>query len=76
MKKFMYLLPAIVIFLPSCNTINQTMDALEQNRQAVEMSTQAINENVEAVEAANRSIEENRRQLDAINATLKKAGES
>lgn len=76
MKKELLLLPLIGMFLSGCNMINETMYALERNRQAVDMSTQAIYENAQAIEEANVKIEENRRQLEAINKTLKKAGES
>lgn len=62
--------------LVGCGGINETFQALEYNRQAVDRSTCAIEENIQAIEAANRGIEENRRQLDAINEALKKASES
>jgi len=62
--------------LSGCTMINETFDALECNRQAIEMSTQAICENIQAIEEANRSIEANRIQIDKINSTLKKASES
>lgn len=61
--------------LAGCSKINDTMAALECNRQAIEMSTQAICENAAAIEEANRGIAENRRQLEEINKTLKKASE-
>lgn len=67
------LILAAVMSLTGCGKIQETMDTLETNRQAVEMSTQVINENSAAIESANRSIQENRRQLDQINQTLKKA---
>lgn len=76
MQKGFLVFAAFPLALSSCGIINETFDALECNRQAIEMSTEAICENIQAIEAANRSIEENRRQLDAINAELRKAGES
>ena len=62
--------------LTSCSMVSDTMNAMRENRQAIDWSTQAILENRQAIEEANVSIEENRRQLEAINAMLKKAGES
>jgi methyl-accepting chemotaxis protein len=76
MKKNLLFVSTIGITLSSCTMINETINALEYNRQAVEDSTRAIEENRQAIEQANRGIEENRRQLDAINSTLKKANES
>jgi hypothetical protein len=73
MKKFLCLIP--LLSLTSCGTINETMQAMEANKQAIDMSTNAIEENRQAISEANRSIEENRRQLEAINKTLKKVGE-
>lgn len=61
--------------LTSCGTINETMYAIQRNREAIDMSTCAINENAQAVQEATRGIEENRRQLEEINKALKKAGE-
>jgi len=75
MKKNIVLIPCVGIILSSCG-INDTFQALEANREAVDMSTYAIQENIQAVEAANRSIAENRRQLEEINKALKKAAES
>lgn len=75
MKKQLLLLPLLGISLTSCGAINETFQALECNRQAVEASTCAIYENAQAVEQSNMSIDENRRQLDAINKTLKEASE-
>lgn len=63
------------VMASGCGMLNETFRAMEDNRQAIDMSTMAICENAQAVEEASRSIEENRRQLDAINATLKKAQE-
>ena len=74
MKQMLILIPVLGL-ATGCSMINETLSALENNRQAVEMSTQAINENIAAIQEANRGIAENRRQLEAINATLKKAGE-
>lgn len=76
MKTIVLSIFLIGTLLSSCGTINETMRALECNRQAIDMSTAAIDENRQAVEEANRAIAENKRQLDAINETLKKAGES
>lgn len=76
MKKTLFLIPLLGLSLSSCNMINETMSALECNRQAVEMSTWAIQENIQAIQEANRGIDENRRQLEAINKALKKAASS
>ena len=76
MKKQLLLIPLISISLSSCNTINETMNAMQRNREAIDTSTCVIMENSQAIEEANKGIEENRRQLDAINKTLKKASES
>lgn len=62
--------------LTSCGGINETFQAMEYNRQAIDNSTQTIEQNICAIEAANRAIEENVRQLEAINASLKKVNES
>jgi len=61
--------------LVGCAKINQSMQALECNRQAIDNSTQVICENIQAIQQANMSIAENKRQLDAINITLKQASE-
>lgn len=76
MKKQLLLIPLAGMSLTSCSMINETMCALQRNKEAIDMSTCAIEENRQAIEEANQSIEENRRQLEAINKTLKKAGES
>jgi methyl-accepting chemotaxis protein len=76
MKKLLLFLPLVTVALQGCSTINETLDALQRNREAIDRSTQVIDENREAIEAANRGIDENRRQLEEINKTLKKAGES
>lgn len=62
----------LLLSLSSCSKVYETMDALEYNRQAIDMSTQVISENAQAIERANQSIEENRRQLEQINKTLQK----
>lgn len=54
----------------SCSKMNETFDALECNREAIEMSSCAIYENMLAIEEATQAIEENKRQLEAINKTL------
>ena len=76
MKVQPILLAVGALGLCSCGQINESMQALECNRQAVDMSTQVICENIQAIQQANQSIEANRRQLDEINSTLKKASES
>jgi methyl-accepting chemotaxis protein len=75
MNKF-FLIFSMTGLLSSCNMVNETISAMQNNRDAIEMSTQAIQENAQAVEEANRAIQENKRQLDAINETLKKANAS
>lgn len=74
MQNKIILAPLLAALLSGCG-VQETFDALESNRQAIEMSTQAIQENRRAIEAANQKIEENRRQLDEINQALKKASE-
>lgn len=76
MKKTLLLIPALGAFLSGCSGIQETFRALEENREAIDCSTQAVWENQQAVQEANRSIAENRRQLDVINKTLQKASES
>lgn len=76
MKIQLLFFPVIGMAISSCGTINETFNALECNRQAIDMSSAAIYQNIQAIEESNRSIEENRRQLDAINKTLKNASES
>ena len=76
MKNLLLLIPVLGIALSSCGQINESMRALEDNRIAIDMSTDAIDENRQAIEEANKGIAENRRQLDEINKTLKKAAES
>jgi hypothetical protein len=75
MKKQLALIPLIIVSLPSCTMVNETMAALERNREAVEYSTMTINENRCAIEESSRAIAENRRQLEEINKTLEKAKE-
>jgi starvation-inducible outer membrane lipoprotein len=76
MKKLMFFIPVFGLALSGCSTINATMRGLEENQQAIDMSTDSINANTQAVENANRDIAENRRKLEAINQTLKNAGAS
>lgn len=76
MKRQLFMIAVFGIGMSSCSKINETMDALEYNRQAIDMSTQAINENAQAIAEANRSIAENRRQIEEINKSLKKANAS
>lgn len=74
MKKLLFVTFA-GLTLTSCGTINETMWALQNNREAVDRSTMTVDENRRAIEEANRGIEENRRKLEAINRTLQKAAE-
>lgn len=76
MKKTFLLTPILVAIVSGCGGMQETFRALEENREAIDCSTEAILENQRAVQEANRSIAENRRQLDAINKSLKKASES
>lgn len=76
MKKKLLFLSCIALSLSGCTMIQESMDGLECNRQAIDASTQAINENTDAIEAANRKIVENRRQLDEVNKIIEKAGAS
>lgn len=61
-----------VCLLSSCG-MQETFRAMEENRQAIEMSTWVINENARAIQEANKGIAENRRQLEEITKTLEKA---
>lgn len=74
MKKLFLILPLAVLTFTSCGKINETMDALESNRQAIDASTCTINENIAAIENANRGIEANTKALAEINKSLEKAG--
>lgn len=74
MKKYLLLVPVLGLF-SGCNLIQETQDALETNRQAVDASSYAIEQNIQAIEQANRGIEENRQQLEKTNAILRKAAE-
>jgi predicted ribosome quality control (RQC) complex YloA/Tae2 family protein len=76
MKRQLFIIAAAGVGLSSCAKIHESMQALEDNRQAIDISTQVIYENAQAIEEANRSIAENRRQLEEINKALKKASES
>ena len=79
MQKFILLCPLLLMILSGCNVknmVNETIYAMQANRQAIEMSTYAIEENAQAVQDVNQAIEENKRQLEAINATLKHVNES
>jgi hypothetical protein len=66
----------LLLIIGASFTSCDTMKAMQNNRQAIECSTQAICENIQAIQDANRAIEENKRQLDAINETLKGAAGS
>lgn len=72
MLKHLFLAVAGAMTLSSC-MINDTIQSLQANRDAIDMSTQAIYENIQAIESANRNIEENRRQIESLNAELRQA---
>lgn len=76
MKKYLILIPLAGLALSGCRMVNESMVALENNRQFIDANTEAINQNTQAIEEANRQIEENRRQLEGVNSTLKKVIES
>lgn len=76
MKAHLLFIALAGISLTSCGKANQTMQALECNRLAIERSTQVIYQNVQAIQHANQSIDENRRSLDEINNTLKQSTQS
>lgn len=76
MKKQLFLIIMSGLGLGSCTKIDETMRILEENRIAIECSTQAIYENAQAIEQANNSIQENRQKIEEINVALKKASES
>ncbi|MCB1113535.1 MAG: hypothetical protein KDK62_02140 [Chlamydiia bacterium] len=70
MKKTILILPIIGAVFSGCG-VQETMQNLECNKQAVQRSTCAIEQNIQAIEEANRKIDENRRQLEEINRVLK-----
>ena len=74
MYQRLFLLLAAGVSVTGCAGINETMQVMECNKQAVNMSTCAIMENTHAIEEANQKIEENRRQLEAINQALQQMG--
>lgn len=71
MKKSLIMVPLLACVLSSC-MVQDTLNAMAANQNAIIMSTDAINENIQAVECANRAIEENIRQIQMINESLKK----
>src|SRR5687768_12555129 len=77
MTKHLFFIPLIGfgIMVSGCSKINETFQTLEENRQAVDMSTYAIQENIQAIHEANISIDRNRRQVEETTKALKKAGE-
>lgn len=74
MNKFMILLPLAALSLSGCGKINETMDALSSNKEAIDASTATIYENIAAIQNANKGIEENTKALNEINKSLEKAG--
>lgn len=76
MKSKSFLLALVSLSLTSCSSINQTFDALESNRMAIDYSTSVINENAQAIQRATIAIEHNRQQLEKINQTLNEAAKS
>ncbi len=78
MNKIIFIVPVMMAILPGCGMVNkmncmvnESTQAIQCNRRAVEMSTRAIRQNIQAVEDSNQAIAENRRQLDAINDSMK-----
>lgn len=76
MKSKCFLLAIPFLGLTSCSSINQTFEALQNNRMAIEYSTNVINENAQAIQRATVSIENNRQELEKINQTLNEASKS
>ncbi len=76
MKPFLFFIPLLGVALSSCSMVNESMQALQNNRDAIDMSTCAIDANTQAIEEANRGIEVNRQKLEQINNTLKKVEKS
>ena len=76
MKSHLFAVVLTGVLLSGCGKITETMNALEYNRQEIDVSTEQILKNAQAIEEANNAIEENRRQLEKINEALKKANES
>jgi methyl-accepting chemotaxis protein len=74
--KQLFTIAAVGLGLTSCSGINQTMQSLEENRAAIDYSTQVVYENVQAIQEANRAVQENRRELEQINQQLRQATEA
>lgn len=76
MKKSLFLFPFIGMALSGCSMLDDAINGLEYNRNAIQNSTQAINANADAIEQTNRTIDENRRQIEATNQVLEKVSKS
>jgi len=76
MKKSLFLFPLVGMALTSCSMLDDAINGLEYNRNAVENSTRAINANADAIDQTNRTIDENRRQIEATNQVLEKVSKS
>lgn len=69
MKKGLLLIPTLLTIVTSCGAVqmlDDTTDAINQNREAVEMSTQVIYQNANTIQGSNRAIDENRRRLEEL----------
>lgn len=74
MKKYWITAILLGVTCTSCgNKLQETMDAIDANNEAIRMSTYAVHENAQAIHEATIAIEENRRQINSVNQTLKQA---
>lgn len=76
MKRTLLWIPALGFLFSGCSGIQETFRALEENRQAVNASTQAIWDNQMAVQEANRSIAANRQAIDASSQAIWENGQA
>lgn len=73
MEKNWFLILFLGITCTSCSKIQDTMNAIEANNQAINRSSWTIHENAEAIDEATRAILENRQEVEAANRALKHA---
>lgn len=71
MKKFLFLLPIILVSLTSCGTINRMNDlvsgstnSIYENAQAVQQSTAVIQQNQQIINESTRTLQENRSLIE------------
>ena len=73
MKRFIFLLPCVLLCSASCSTINRLNCMINQstwsiyaNQEAVDRSTEVIRQNARLIEQSNRAIDENKRLLESM----------